>query len=437
MATSAQDGRLDRADRDAREGFSAQLPAQRDLFELVIDAYVGADTAVANDELYRRVGQAAGIEPAAWDEKRPIGRAGQMHSPLKRKVRWYQQTLKNLGVLEPVDGEAGRGRWRLTSAGRAKYSKLTPAAPRRVLLGFSTDLGLALWASFEHVFPALGEPIHLSITSPPYPLAVERAYGNVSEAGYVDWICQMLEPIVRHLAPGGSVVLNISNDIFMPKSPARSLYRERLVLALHERLGLFKMDEIPWINRSKPPGPLQWASLSRQQLNVAWEPIYWFTNDPHRCLADNRRVLLEHTERHKRLLAAGGEQRTARYGDGAYRLRPGSYGRPTAGRIPKNVIEAGHACPDKQAVRRLALDQGLPTHGAAAPVSIGRQLVEFLTRPGDLVVDQCAGWFNFLKAAELSGRRWLGTELMGEHVLGAASRFRSAPGFRMVGEWAK
>lgn len=416
---------------------STATPAQQDLFGFVIEAYAGADAAVANDDLYRRVGQAAGIDPSAWDEKRAIGRSGEMHSPLKRKVRWYQQTLKRLGVLEPADGGRGaaRGRWRLTSAGRAKFGTLTPAAPRRVLLGFSTELGLALWASFEHVFPSLGEPIHLSITSPPYPLAVERAYGNVSEARYVDWICEMLEPIVRHLVPGGSVVLNVSNDIFLPKSPARSLYRERLVLALHDRLGLFKMDEIPWVNRSKPPGPLQWASLSRQQLNVAWEPIYWFTNDPTRCLADNRRVLAAHTEKHKRLLAAGGEQRTASYGDGAYRLRPGSYGRETTGRIPKNVLEAGHACADKQAVRRAALAQGLPTHGAAAPVSIGRQLVEFLTRPGDLVVDQCAGWFNFLKAAELSGRRWLGTELMGEHVLGAASRFKSAAGFQMVGEW--
>jgi hypothetical protein len=49
-------------------------------------------------------------------------------------------------------------------------------------------------------------------------------------------------------------VRKISNDIFIAKSPARSLYRERLVLALHDRLGLWKMDELIWENKSKPQG---------------------------------------------------------------------------------------------------------------------------------------------------------------------------------------
>ena len=47
------------------------------------------------------------------------------------------------------------------------------------------------------------------------------------------------------------------------------------------------------------------------------------TNDPLRCFADNRRVLLPHTDRHKKLIAGGGEKRDAVYNDGAYRLRAG------------------------------------------------------------------------------------------------------------------
>src|SRR5690606_32713547 len=135
------------------------------------------------------------------------------------------------------------------------------------------------------------ESISAIITSPPYPLQTPRAYGNVvDERAYVDWIVRALEPAVSKLIPGGSLALNVGQDIFNPGSPARSLYRERLVLALHERLGLYKLDEIPWVNKSRPPSPTIWACRERMQLVATWEPIYWFTNDPHRLRSDNRRV---------------------------------------------------------------------------------------------------------------------------------------------------
>lgn len=90
----------------------------------------------------------------------------------------------------------------------------------------------------QELFSDLDEPVHLCVTSPPFPLRIQRGYGNVDEAKWVDFITQALEPIVKNLVPGGSVVLNVSNDIFEAKSPSRSLYVERMVLALHDRLGL-------------------------------------------------------------------------------------------------------------------------------------------------------------------------------------------------------
>lgn len=67
---------------------------------------------------------------------------------------------------------------------------------------------------------------------------------------------------------------------------------------------------------------MQWASNTRQQLNVEYEVILWMTNDPLRCFADNRRVLEPHSERHLQLLAAGGEKRSTNHGDGAYPFDP-------------------------------------------------------------------------------------------------------------------
>lgn len=402
---------------------------QIDLFEDVLAVY-GQHDRLSNAQLYAQVARRSGVPQEYFDKREAIGRAGAQHSPLKRKVRWYQQTLKTLGLLE---GANERGVWKLTQAGR---KKLTPAAEHTALLGFSTELGVALWSRCETAFPALNEPINLVLSSLPYPLNRPRAYGNVSEIEYVDWVCSILEPVIAQLAQGASVVLNVGHDIFMPGSPARSMYRERLMLALHDRFGLFKMDDLIWHNPARPPGPLQWASLSRQQLNASWEPLHWLTNDPAKCKADNRRVLQPHTEQHLKLMARGGEQRATSYGDGAHSLREGSYGRMTEGRIPRNVISMSHNCQHKREMAALAKAAGLPVHGATMPLKLARFVIEFLTEKDDLVVDPCGGWFNTAKAAEELGRRWFATEKMGEYVLGGALGFRQAKGFEMFGALA-
>lgn len=405
-----------------------QQESQLNLFSPVLRAYAGK-ASMSNSELYEHLAAAEVVPRDAWQQKVPIGRSGQKHNPTRVRVRWIQQTLKQLGLLERV-GEQ-RGVWRAT----AKANKeLTQAVPTKVMLAFSTDLGIAIWGRCQDVFSRIDEPIHVCITSPPYALAIPRQYGNPSQDAYVDFICEALEPVVRNLVPGGSIALNISNDIFLPKSPARSLYRERLVIALYERLGLYKYEELIWHNPSKAPGPIQWASKNRVQLNVAWEPIYLFTNSPNDLRSNNQRVLQPHSERHLKLMTGGGERRTTNYGDGANRLRPGAFGRVTAGKIPRNVLTYGHRCHDQNELRQLAAADGLPVHPATMPKSLARFLVAFLSEKGDLVVDLFAGWLTTAAAAQEAGRRWIASEAVLEYVMGASHRkaFTTAPGFTVA-----
>lgn len=400
---------------------------QLDLFTHVANAYGQApDGQLDNGSLYGEVARRAGLSASALNQRVPIGQDKALRSPVTRKIRWYQQTLKTLGLIEHVPGE--RGIWQLTEEGKKKLHK---AKPQVALLAFSTDLGLAIWGSCEDVFSRLDTPIALCLSSPPYMLRRARAYGNPanSESEYVDFICRVLEPIVKNLMAGGVVCLNISNDIFLPGIPARSLYRERLVLALCDRLGLSKLDEVIWHNPSKPPSPIQWASIQRVQLNSAWEPVYLFTNDPRCARPDNRRVLEPHTERHLKLMQTGGENRRASFADGAYRIKPGDYAGVTPGRIPRNVLTRGHRCTDQEQYKIAARSLGLPVHGAVMPLSAARFFVDYLTLPDDLVVDPFGGSFTTAKAAELSGRRWLSTECMLEYARGAAERFHEASGF--------
>lgn len=400
---------------------------QIDLFAEVLHSYSAtANGTLTNAALYEQVANRAGIDPEEFAARVPVGSSGQPHSLLKRQARWHQQSLKKAGVLERVDGE--RGVWRLTNPASADLNQIQSGVS---VVGFSTRLGVAILGSCDTVFSRFDSPIVLCLTSPPYALSKPRAYGNVSEHEMVDWIVRMLEPVCRSLVAGGSICLNISNDIFLSGLPARSMYRERLMLALHDKLGLFKVDELIWVNKAKPPGPIQWASKERVQLNVAYEPIYWLTNDPTKLRSDNRRVLQEHTERHLRLIHAGGEQRDAEYSDGAYSVKTGNFGTLTEGRIPRNVLEFGHACADQRLYKQRARALGLRVHGAPMPLKLASFLVEFMSKPGDLVVDPFGGSFSTAKAAELLGRRWMSTEIMLEYVLGAATRFEGAEGFRL------
>ncbi len=180
------------------------------------------------------------IPDNVMNARSPIGAAGDLHSTTRRSIRWQQQSLKALGVLERVEG--ARGVWQLTE--KAKKGLNTPS-PGVTLLGFSTNLGLALWGTSPDALAGLYEPIELVLTSPPFPLRISRAYGNPTASEFVDFICQVLEPIVPKISATGSLVLNMTNDSFLEKSPGRSTYLERTIIALEDRLGLTLMDRVP------------------------------------------------------------------------------------------------------------------------------------------------------------------------------------------------
>ncbi len=392
---------------------------QLDLFGAVLASYMDGEPR-SNARLYRDLVDAGHLSEQDLTTKAPVGAAGARHNLATRRVRWAQQDLKKRGVLERIPGV--RGSWRM--AERDKKG-LTKAPPNVVMLGFSTDLGVAVWGSCHDVFGSLTDSIAVCITSPPYPLKQARAYGNVTQDEWVDWVCKCLEPIVKRLLPGGSIAVNLSNDIFEPGLPARSIYREEFVVAMRKRLGMYKMDDMPW-ESNKIPGPYQWASKRRMQLNTGYEPIYVFCNDPLRSFADNTRVLQPHTETHKKLMARGGESRTAVNSDGANRLYPGSFGAETEGRIPRNVLRFGNVCPDQRRLRKLARAAGLPVHGASMPLALALFLVEYLSRPGDLVVDPFGGTLTTAKACQMLSRSWLACEMMAEYLMAGRLRFDPA-----------
>lgn len=180
---------------------------QIDMFSEVLHSYGAAqDGTLANAELYAQVGKRAGLSNHDFERRVPVGASGQRHNLAKRSVRWFQQDLKRAGILEHAGG--ARGVWRLTTQASKDLNAIDSGVS---VVGFSTSLGVAILGSCESVFSKIDAPIVLCITSPPYPLAKARNYGNPSEEHYIDWICRMLEPVIKNMVPGASMAINLSN----------------------------------------------------------------------------------------------------------------------------------------------------------------------------------------------------------------------------------
>lgn len=394
---------------------------QISLFEHVKTVYSNATAPLDNETLYKQVALSAGISESDLNQLSPIGSKSSPRSKIKRAIRWSQQTLKCAGWLEKT---TDRGVWQLTKCGKQHLTRISDTYS---IIAFTTELGIAIWGNCVDAFKDFSEPLSLICSSPPYPLRSSRAYGNVAVDKYIDFMCVHLEPVVKNLKPGGSLALNLSNDIFEHQSPARSLYLEKLTIALCERFDLFLMDRIIWSCPNKVPSPVQWASKHRMQLNSGHEFVSWYTNDPSKVYSNNNRVLQPHTSSHQKLIQNGGEKRTVEYSDGAYKIRPGSFANSTPGRIPKNVLTFSNTCHSQRAYKRMARDLGLPVHGAPMPIQLAKFLIQFLT-PDDeseIIADPFGGSLTTGVAAELLGRRWVATEIFWEYLRGAATRFHA------------
>ncbi|CAM5564049.1 DNA methyltransferase [Eoetvoesiella caeni] len=395
-----------------------------DLFASVVSAYVQNSAPLKNEELYQFVAKEHALNDGDFAPT-PIGKDAKPASLLKRKIRWHQQTLKHANVIQSVPGK--RGTWALADLDGPQ--ELKQIAPGLSLLGFSTELGIAVVSTCETFFARFDQPIHLIITSPPFPLAKPRKYGNPSLKDYVQWVVKTLEPVIKHLVPGGSICINVGNEIFVPGTPARSLYRERLILELCDQFGLYKMDEIIW-EANKPPGPVQWASNSRVQLHCGYEPVYWLTNNPDKVFSNNQRVLQPHTDKHLAFVRSGGAKKSVVNSDGAYRIRQGSYGKETAGRIPRNIQKFSMSRADmNKEYRAYCEENGLQRHGASMPISLAKFLVEFLSERGHMVADPLGGRLKVGMACEELGRNWVSTDRVFDYVAG------SAPCFGKTASW--
>lgn len=403
-----------------------------ELNKAVKQVFVEARGPLTTTELYKRVKQRLveqGYEELSFNIKAPIGKEQVEHNLFHRKVRYIQASLKQQKLLRRVR----RNVWEYTGNGEGELHAIKQG---KCVLAMSTQLGLCIWSRSETVFnDVIDEPISLVLTSPPYPLRIARAYGNPASQEYTDFICRILEPLISRLAEGGSIALNVGNDIFQEGSPARTTYIERLIIALEDRFGLHLMDRLIW-SSNKEQKPQEWVVKRPIQLATAYEPVIWMCNNPLSAFSNNNRALLPHSKEHKRFIAQGGQRNDSGNKEQNNMKRAGtSYKNVTPGKKPLNVIRlnddlsesnlftVGNNCTTGRYTILSALNLGIASHGAKMPYTLADFLIRFLTEPGQLVVDPMAGTLTTASAAENNGRRWVCTEMVWEYIRQSFVRF--------------
>src|SRR5437868_5456326 len=288
----------------------------------------------------------------------------------------------------------------------------------RLVPAYTTRRGRAYQGDALDVLRRLpAESVALVMTSPPFALRRQKAYGNVTAAEYVDWIFPFAEEIHRVLRPDGSFVMDLGGA-WNPGSGTRSLFPYELILRLSKLFHL--AQDFYWYNPSRLPTPAEWVTIRRTRVKDAVNTLWWLSKsvEPQ---ADNRRVLKPYSKSMKRLLRDGYDpaMRPSQHEIGPH------FRRDNGGAIPPNLLEIPNTCSNDDYLRQCRA-AGLPIHPARFPPAVPEFFVRFLTQPGQTVLDPFAGSNVTGQVAEALDRRWVAVEINADYVAGSMLRFSHA-----------
>ncbi len=283
---------------------------------------------------------------------------------------------------------------------------------------YTTALGRAYRADALDLLRNLpDDSVALVLTSPPFALRRQKAYGNVTPAEYVEWFWPFAEEIYRVLRPDGSFVFDLGGA-WNRGSGTRSLFPYELILRLARIFHL--AQEFYWYNPARLPTPAEWVTIQRTRVKDAVNTLWWLakTTTPQ---ADNRRVLRPYSKSMHRLLRDGYE---AAERPSQHKISP-HFRRDNGGAIPPNLLTVSNTRSQDEYIRRCRA-AGLPVHPARFPAAVPEFFIRFLTQKGQLVVDPFAGSNVTGCVAEALERAWVSVEVNADYVEGSRLRFEDA-----------
>jgi len=290
-----------------------------------------------------------------------------------------------------------------------------PIAP-----AYTTTCGAAYCGDSLELLAALSDAsINLVMTSPPFALQRQKAYGNKDQSEYIDWLAQFAKQVHRVLKDDGSFVLDLGGA-YEKGVPTRSLYNFRVLIQFCDDLGFFLAEDFYWFNPSKLPSPIEWVNKRKMRVKDAVNTVWWFSKTEW-PKADITKVLAPYSDRMKKLLENPAAFYTPKVRPSGHDIGIG-FGKDNGGAIPPNLLQIPNTESNGQYLDGCKLI-GEKQHPARFPAKLPEFFINMLTEPGDLVLDIFAGSNTTGQVAQAERRRWLAFELSREYVGSSAFRF--------------
>ena len=285
---------------------------------------------------------------------------------------------------------------------------------------YRTDRGEAYVGDSLDLLPLLPpESVDVVVTSPPFALQRKKEYGNEAEDAHVEWLLQFAEPIRRVLKPTGSFVLDLGGA-YQSGRPVRSLYNFRVLLRLCDEFGFHLAEEFFWHNPAKLPSPIEWVNKRKIRAKDSVNTIWWLSKTAN-PKADVRRVLVPYSERMQKLLQDPTKFYQPKSRPSGHDISA-NFASDNGGAIPSNLLQIPNTESNSSYLRHCAT-AGVKPHPARFPEKLPSFFIEFLTDPGDTVLDIFAGSNTTGSAAEKLGRRWIAFEKCLEYLAASVFRF--------------
>lgn len=285
---------------------------------------------------------------------------------------------------------------------------------------YETTHGLQVSADSREILNLLPpESVDLTVTSPPFALLRQKSYGNREQAEYVAWLGVFGEAAHRVLKQTGSFVLDLGGA-YERGRPVRSLYNFRVLLDFCDRLKYNLAEEFFWYNPAKLPSPIEWVNKRKIRVKDAVDTVWWFSKGDY-PKADVTKVLTPYSDRMKTLLKNPEKFYKPKARPSGHDIAA-AFGKENGGAVPSNLLQIPNTDSNSHYLRTCKL-LGKNSHPARFPAALPKFFIEFLTEPGDCVVDIFSGSNTTGFAAEQLGRKWLSIELDREFAALSALRF--------------
>lgn len=285
---------------------------------------------------------------------------------------------------------------------------------------YTTNYGAAYAGdSLELLDELESNSINLVMTSPPFALQREKSYGNVDQDAYIDWLFAFCKKVYRVLAPDGSFVLDLGGA-YQSKRPVRSLYNYRLLIKLCDELDFRLAEEFFWYNPCKLPSPIEWVNKRKIRVKDAVNTVWWLSKTDY-PKANVKNVLVPYSERMKKLQQNPGKYYKPKERPSGHDISAG-FAIDNGGAIPSNLLQIPNTESNSQYIQ-ICKAVGVDPHPARFPEKLPLFFINFLTDPGDTVIDIFAGSNTTGYVAETLKREWIAFDENLSFLAASAFRF--------------